>query len=154
MTQSKLKECAYEYIAREHSRNRLSVCVPARSKKNALAESESPIRIPCVYRRNTAQITIRTNIPGSERPSRTHTRILHTRERIGRRTRDYTCRLQSASVRGQKYQGAGGGRQPFRAGRAAPTPILIKRSHKRLTNWSYVRRFIGVSERDVKMFQS
>lgn len=41
-----------------------------------------------------------------------------------------------------------------RAGRAGPTPILIKRSHKRLTNWLYVRRFIGVPEQDVKMFQS
>lgn len=41
-----------------------------------------------------------------------------------------------------------------RAGRAAPTPILIKRSHKRLTNWLYVRWFIGVPEQDVKMFQS
>ena len=92
--------------------------------------------------------------PDPRRPSRTHTHILHIREWIGRCTRDYTCKSQTASVRGQRYRGAGGGRQPFRTGRAASTPILIKRSHKRLTNWPYVRRFIGVPERDVKMFQS
>lgn len=56
--------------------------------------------------------------------------------------------------RAARHRGAGGGRPLFRAGRAAPTPILIKRSHKRLTNWPYIRQFIEVPERDVKMFQS
>lgn len=74
----------------------------------------------------------------------------------GDRTGKKERREESAHTRARHRErgGAGGGRRPFRAGRAAPTPILIKRSHKRLTNWPYVRRFIGVPERDVKMFQS
>lgn len=82
--------------------------------------------------------------------------MLRTRERI---ESDVVYEITRASRKlqvyeGKRYRGAGGGRQPFRAGRAAPTPILIKRSHKRLTNWPYVMRFIGVPEWNVKMFQS
>lgn len=57
-SQPKLKKKSkYVYIsAREHSRDRLNVCVLAlRSKQNALVEDEGPIRIPSsVYRRDTA----------------------------------------------------------------------------------------------------
>jgi len=46
------KACISE---REYSRDRLNVCVLARSKQNALVEDEGPIRIPSsVYRRDTA----------------------------------------------------------------------------------------------------
>jgi len=72
------------------------------------------------------------------------------RERIARAHEWDALHMQvasRASLRGPGHRDARGGRRPFRAGRAAPTPILIKRSHKRLTNWPYVRRFIGVPER-------
>lgn len=93
---------------------------------------------------------------GKKRPNESEKTKKQERNRGGRKLwKQVLVRVRRCKL--QVYRGKTSRRRRWsvvRAGRAGPTPILIKRSHKRLTNWLYVRRFIGVPEQDVKMFQS